>query len=504
MICIKTQITKIILVAFLFYSGFVNSQNNNGEEIDLLLQEADTYNKKFQDLNEFKTARKANILAKAAHDDKRKAISCYYIARSLFNLGLQKQSLLYIDYANSDEYLAKDPILNSLFIELKGYIYKSLNLNSQGKAQFNKVFENLKNNNSNEAHEIKARTFANLAQSTSNVDSASAYYQLQAKELKKLPERKYSNAFCEHYSYVGNNFLKRKQSDSALYYFEKSYQLKKKYKDPVLYEQYSAFGDYYIQQGKYEKALEYYLKAEQNAYRYTTLLFHYGYIYHNISFLYNQLGDENKETIYKKLNTESESKFLNEQNANMDYVLKVILKDQQKEYETQKREKYDCIGIGISVLLLTFVLMYLVLRKKLKQKELLISKATNTLQQKEDLIIQKKEETESLQKIVNNAYTEVIELAKNNDPGFYFRFQEVYPTFQHKISEISPGLRNSELLLCAYTFLGFTIKDIADYTSKSINTIRNRKQNLRKKFNISTEQDMAIWIRDLINQNKEN
>jgi DNA-binding NarL/FixJ family response regulator len=64
--------------------------------------------------------------------------------------------------------------------------------------------------------------------------------------------------------------------------------------------------------------------------------------------------------------------------------------------------------------------------------------------------------------------------------------------------EFSPGLRTSELILCAYTFLGFNIKDIADYTFKSVNTIRNRKQNLRKKFGLSGEQDMGIWLRNLI------
>ena len=120
-----------------------------------------------------------------------------------------------------------------------------------------------------------------------------------------------------------------------------------------------------------------------------------------------------------------------------------------------------------------------------------------TLQEKDEIITQKGVETKELQQKVNDSYTEVIELAKNHDPSFYFRFQEVYPDFQKKLLEYSPGLRTSELILCAYTFLGFTVKDIAMYTFKSVNTVRNRKQNLRKKFNIPTEQDMGIWLRKL-------
>jgi len=134
---------------------------------------------------------------------------------------------------------------------------------------------------------------------------------------------------------------------------------------------------------------------------------------------------------------------------------------------------------------------------------MIIKETTNSLQDKEKIIYQKSSETQELQQKVNDSYSDFVELAKKNDPSFYFRFQEVYPEFQKKLLEQSPNLRTSELILCAYTFLGFTIKDIAEYTFKSVNTIRNRKQSLRKKFGIQSEEDMGIWLRNLTSNLKQ-
>jgi len=488
--------SSILLFLFLF-SNWTICQDKQLQEIDNLLLKADNFNKKFQDIDELKTAKAANILANKIGNDQRKTKSGYYIARSLFNLGLQKESLSYVERMDSEKYLTKNPVQKALFEELKAYLYRSLNLDSQSKKEFKSAFSLLENNNSDEAVEIRSRIYANLAQNTPNTDSSFIYLSLQKQELKKLPENKHYSAFCEHYNYLGNTHLKEKKSDSALYYYKKSYQLKQKYKDPVLYEQYYMLGFYYQEEKQYETALDYYLKAYENMKKYTSDLRYFSNVYAQISFLYKQLHNDEKQKEYENLKKQTDDKILADQNRNIEYALHIILKDKEKELEKSENKRYAWITGGILLLIIIFIVVFNILRKNLKHKETLITEVHSTLQEKEEIISQKTMETEELQLKVNDAYNEVIELAKKNDSSFYFRFQEVYPDFQKKLLEHSPELRTSELILCAYTFLGFNIKDIADYTFKSVNTVRNRKQNLRKKFGLSGEQDMGIWLRNL-------
>ena len=66
-----------------------------------------------------------------------------------------------------------------------------------------------------------------------------------------------------------------------------------------------------------------------------------------------------------------------------------------------------------------------------------------------------------------------------------------------KLLEIDPKLRVTELTLLAYFFLGFTSKDVALYTFKSTNTVRNRRQNLRNKLHLSTDENMELWLKSL-------
>ena len=108
-----------------------------------------------------------------------------------------------------------------------------------------------------------------------------------------------------------------------------------------------------------------------------------------------------------------------------------------------------------------------------------------------------KEKTNNLEKKVNESFIEIINLAKENHPNFYTRFQEIYPDFQRKILEINPNLQNSELVLLAYIYLNFETKEIADYLFKSPKTIQNRKHSLRKKLQIPSSEDIYVWLKNL-------
>jgi|SRR6218665_572331 len=123
--------------------------------------------------------------------------------------------------------------------------------------------------------------------------------------------------------------------------------------------------------------------------------------------------------------------------------------------------------------------------------------ANKKIRNKNTVLNVKNEENKELNKKLNLAFEEVIQLAKSNSPEFLTRFQEVYPDFFHNLLKIDPQLQNTELKFCALIFLNFSTKDIASYTFVQPQSIQIRKNRLRKKLNISSNDDIYIWMKNI-------
>ncbi|WP_449399459.1 hypothetical protein [Chryseobacterium wanjuense] len=177
------------------------------------------------------------------------------------------------------------------------------------------VFHMIENNSSNDAYEIRSRTYANLAMIAKNKDSVLIFYKLQQEELKKLPEKIYFSAYCENYSYIADTYVEKNKLDSAFYYLSKSYQLKQKYKDPVVYQQYISFGIYYEHKNEPQKALPYFLMAYENMEKYTSRPEYLSYIYSAIAGLYAQSGIIKNRKEFEELQKASDINILTEQIA---------------------------------------------------------------------------------------------------------------------------------------------------------------------------------------------
>lgn len=486
-----------IFLLFILFSNSAVCQTSSLKEIDDLLQKAESSRRKFKNLDQLEYAKKASILAEKSENSQKIAESYYRIAEALFFLELQKQSLSYINKASQQPYTKSSKLLQAQLKEVKAFNYLSLGLNSQFNRELPEIINLLKDQKDEGSLKLLQRTYLNVG--ASKQDSALYYSKLCSEILKKIPQKDIHLELSDLYKYLGTDFLDKK-SDSALFYFKKSLFINQKYNDPILFQDYTNFGDYFFAKEQYPQAIDYYKKAIQNIKDQSIAPYHFlnNEIYRKISDSYGKLGDIKQQNEYKNKYSELQKKLISQRAKNIEYALNVILKDKNDEFISSQNKSYLFILIGILVLIITLFLIYRLLTKNIRYKETILSEANTVLKQKDELISQKSIETVELQQKVNDAYSEVIKLAKNNDPSFYFRFQEVYPEFQKKLLQVSPGLRTSELILCAYTFLGFTIKDIADYTYKSSNTIRNRKQNLRKKFSIPTEQDMGNWLNNLI------
>ena len=137
--------------------------------------------------------------------------------------------------------------------------------------------------------------------------------------------------------------------------------------------------------------------------------------------------------------------------------------------------------------------------KKLEEKEMITSQLQQRILETDQILSEQEEISSLLQKQVNDAFDELIVLAKENQPNFYTRFQEVYPLFQTRLLYKCQDLQVSELTLCAYIYLDFSSKEIAEYTFKSVRTVQNRKYSIRKKLGISTDEDIHAWMKNVLN-----
>ncbi|MBL1220605.1 hypothetical protein JET18_07130 [Chryseobacterium sp. L7] len=221
----------------------------------------------------------------------------------------------------------------------------------------------------------------------------------------------------------------------------------------------------------YKKAIELAAKAKNSR----KLLELYGLI----SGIYEQTGqaDEEKkyELTYNKLN--DSLKIIDEENLND--TVDLLVEEKQKPLEDKNNLLLYIILAGAAG---TAIITFFVYRK---------------IKNKNKILNVKEQETQELNQKLGLAFEEVTQLAKNNDPEFLTRFQEVYPEFFPKLLKIEPQLLSTELKFCALLFLNFSTKDIAAYTFVQPQSIQTRKNRLRKKLNIPSDEDIYLWMKNI-------
>jgi len=211
--------------------------------------------------------------------------------------------------------------------------------------------------------------------------------------------------------------------------------------------------------------------------------------------LYYKLGKVDKAKENDFFYKEAERKY-SETKENLKNSLLVQLIDKAEKEQLEKKEainKRTIIIVSIifiSVLLLTVVFLFY--KKEIKKSKL-----------KSKLIENKKGKLSLLENKINDAFTEVLELAKNDDPGFIPRFKEVYPEFYQKLTTKYPDLTIGQLRFCCMLRLNFSTKEIAYYHHLTVKGVQTRKNRLRKQLNIPSDADLNKWMIEL-DQNIEN
>jgi tetratricopeptide (TPR) repeat protein len=204
-------------------------------------------------------------------------------------------------------------------------------------------------------------------------------------------------------------------------------------------------------------------------------------LYSDISRIYQQSGDNSSSQKYLQKYISIKDSLANAKQPAIENTVRELVVQKEKEIKSKNKFLIYIIWIG-SFSVIIFILI-IIKRERKKNKILSV----------------KEQETQLLNQKLNIAFDQVIQLAKKNDPEFMTRFQEVYPNFFPRLLQIEPQLQNSELKFCALLFLNFSSKDIAAYTFVQPRSIQIRKNRLRKRLNISSEEDLYIWMKNINN-----
>ncbi|MFP3599497.1 helix-turn-helix transcriptional regulator [Chryseobacterium sp. SIMBA_029] len=177
----------------------------------------------------------------------------------------------------------------------------------------------------------------------------------------------------------------------------------------------------------------------------------------------------------------------NLQTTGLELSIKKIDEKKTKDSKTLKTATLICSSIAgfLSVALLT----YLYHQNKKKKRQILENKA---------VIFQKECETKVLKKRIAGAQEDLIQLAKNNDIRFLEKFQEIYPNVSQKLLELNPELTKANLVFCALIWLGFSSKDIAEFTFMQHRSVQIKKSRLRKKLNLRSDVDLYHFLKSLV------
>lgn len=438
-------------------------------------------------------------LSEDSEYDKGLVYGYYYIADCYLYIDKYKESLHYVKKTEKyADYLEKDLMHKSRIYLMRAYNYEELDLYSLASKNFHlaiNTLEKIERKNSIDSLTLST-TYASLRSLYDELDlQDSAYYYLN-KEKHILQKIKLQDSYIEKSSSfvgLGNYHLHKKKFDSADYYYQKSLALWEDQNHPYKIEGLIGFANLKFQQEKYEDALDYYEKALLVTPDHE--FFQRNIIYKNMSEIHHILGNSTEAKKYYDLYFSSDNKFKKIKKIERDQVVNQVLQHEKERSQkiTQKRTRILFIVLFVVASILVALFFYL----KNKRKKILQEKES-IIHQKEKEAIQLQKETQQLKLKVNDSFEEIVQLAKENHPEFFTRFQEVYPNFVAKLIEINSKIRISELTLCAYIYLGFSAKDIALYTYKSVYTIRSRKYTLRKKLNITSDENLELWMKNLV------
>jgi tetratricopeptide (TPR) repeat protein len=311
-------------------------------------------------------------------------------------------------------------------------------------------------------------------------------------ELSKIKNKtKFLNTIGLPIFNLGNAFLTLKQNDSAEFYLKKAVIIGDKYKEDICRGMaFNGLGDLYFQKKDYQaseinykKAIPILSKTNLNA------LLKDAYL--GLSKTFAAQNNELNARKYLERSVELSDSLDVVEKAAIKTPLGYIVKYKEQQ-AALNRKKYLQIISAIVVLLLIVISIVLFYRRNFKKKLRLNL-------EKIDELIKRIELNDSSQELTSKTeeLKEIVQLAVNNDPIFFTKYNEFDPEFSKKLLSLNPGLIATEIEFCILLKLSFETKEIARYTDVSVRSVEGKKHRIRKKLAIPSNQDINIWMNHL-------
>ena len=308
-------------------------------------------------------------------------------------------------------------------------------------------------------------------------------------EFSKIKNKKnFSNITALPVYNLGNVFLTLKQNDSAEFYLKKAIILGDKYKEDItkalafndLGLLYLKKKDYSASKINYKKAITIFSETNLN-----TLLKD---AYLGLSKVSSAQNDKLNAQKYLERSIELSDSLDKVEKASIKTPLGYIVKYKEQQIASN-RKKYLQIISAIVVLLLIVISVVLFYRRSFFLKLRLNS-------EKIDELVKRIELNDASQEFIakTEELKEIVQLAVDNDPTFFTKYNEFDPEFSKKLLSLNPSLITTEIEFCTLLKLSFETKEIARYTDVSVRSVEGKKYRIRKKLSIPSNQDINIWM----------
>jgi hypothetical protein len=141
-------------------------------------------------------------------------------------------------------------------------------------------------------------------------------------------------------------------------------------------------------------------------------------------------------------------------------------------------------------------------KKQIAENEIASAKAqlqlfTQTLIEKNEQIELLNVQLDTLQQTNENELTSHTILTDDDWNRFKTLFEKVHPQFFEKLKQLAPEITAAEIRLAALIKLNLDNKQMASMQGISVSSIRGNKTRLRQRLNITVENDLDIFIKEI-------
>lgn len=482
---------KLNIYIFFFITLTFGIQKNSEEKIELLLKSSLENFIEIKFNESLKNSIEALNLSEENNYSRGKTVSSIYIAKVLLEVGLYKEALEYLEKAE------EEPFFNTLIdfkvetARLRGRAYGNLKMYQLATKEFQEQLQysyKIKDKNKRSFSLIWAhQNLSDIFGWQNKKDSLQKHLISQENILKTLDEREAYHSLYTTYAQRADEYIADNEVLNAETYLEKATQLISKYHVLNQHDVLKIYGNLEDKKGNKKKAIKYYEKALQNSIEIedddaTRSLYKF------LTDYYTQNTSDTKKALeywhkYQQINDLIEFK----NTKATELVINQIVKKKNKELN-ESSINYTFLIIAITTVSVSVIFFFYFRNKK---QELL-------LEESEEIITEKKILTEELTEKMNDIkFNQILELAKKNNSEFVILFQEMYPGFIERLKKMDPNIRSSEIMFFAMAYLNFSTKEIAEYSFVTIRAVQIRKSRLRKKYNIPSDKDFNIWVRNI-------